>query len=337
MTPEDSIVTFFQPTCILCGGEGTFLYQGLRDALFRAPGFWSLKKCINLKCRLVWLDPLPKKEELAKAYRNYHTHLSRKPNLNQIAFSLVRRVLTLLELPVYLLSGMQRERVQAKYMFLAGQLPGKLLDVGCGGGRFLNRMKKKGWEVEGIERDPLAVERVSKKYRIPVTTGTLPESGYPSGYFDVITLSHMIEHEHDPLGLIHEIYRILKPGGLMVIVTPNCDGLAHRKFGKYWRGLEPPRHLYLYSADSLRLCLGRSGFDSQFVSVETLSSDSAGIYLASFELESGIRKRFFFRVLDLIRALYFQYREYFIKMKEPQCGEDIVLVARKNIESSFSS
>jgi SAM-dependent methyltransferase len=81
----------------------------------------------------------------------------------------------------------------------------------------------------------------------------------PGGY-DVITLSHVIEHVHDPSALLRAIYRMLRPGGLLWLETPNLDSLGHARFGRNWRGLEPPRHLLLFSVDSLKFALAQAGF-----------------------------------------------------------------------------
>ncbi|MDX1383494.1 MAG: class I SAM-dependent methyltransferase, partial [Thermoanaerobaculia bacterium] len=63
-----------KPSCILCGAEGRTLYHGLRDELAGTPGQWSLKRCSQVACGLVWLDPAPVAEDLASAYREYYTH-----------------------------------------------------------------------------------------------------------------------------------------------------------------------------------------------------------------------------------------------------------------------
>lgn len=322
------------PNCLLCGRAGEFLYRDLKDSLFGAPGSWALKECRNPQCRILWLDPLPTREDLGKAYHNYHTHLSRESNVRKIIFSLVKRVVTLFEIPFLVMSGLYRQRRQARFMFLTGVTPGKLLDVGCGGGRFLNRMKKKGWIVEGAETDPKAAERVFKKYQIPVKAGDLYQAKYPSASFDAVTLSHMIEHDLDPLKLLREVFRVLKPNGTMVVLTPNIVSLGHRKFGKNWRGLEPPRHIHLFSPNSLRTCAEKEGFSDRDLSVRTFSSDSAGVYQASMELASGSTNLLHLKIIYFIKSLYLQYREYFLTKQYPECGEDIVLIGRKNGEFS---
>jgi 2-polyprenyl-3-methyl-5-hydroxy-6-metoxy-1,4-benzoquinol methylase len=78
--------------------------------------------------------------------------------------------------------------------------------------------------------------------------------------FDVITLSHVIEHVHDVGGTLRACHRLLKPGGRLWLETPNVAALGHKVFGVNWRGLEAPRHLVLFSAPALKQLLQDAGF-----------------------------------------------------------------------------
>lgn len=78
--------------------------------------------------------------------------------------------------------------------------------------------------------------------------------------FDVITLNHVIEHVSDPIELLRSCYRLLKLGGQLWLQTPNIDSLGSRRYGRHWRGLEPPRHLVLFDPVSLRSALHQAGF-----------------------------------------------------------------------------
>ena len=122
-------------------------------------------------------------------------------------------------------------------MALAGRAPGKLLDVGCGNGEFLAMMQQAGWDVSGVEPDPTAAQVSSERLNITVPTVDLEGASFPSKSFDAITLSHVLEHVYDPIGVLRECRRILKPAGHVVIVTPNIGSLGHARFGGNWRGL----------------------------------------------------------------------------------------------------
>jgi ubiquinone/menaquinone biosynthesis C-methylase UbiE len=144
-------------------------------------------------------------------------------------------------------------------MYLSAQGEGKLLEVGCGRGDMLKLMQEMGWHVEGVDFDHKAVQNAQKK-GLRVSCGALEAQAYPDNQFDAITMSHLIEHVHDPVQLLNECYRILRPGGRVVIVTPNSDSWGHRKFASSWRGLEPPRHLHIFNHQSLTILSQNVGF-----------------------------------------------------------------------------
>jgi 2-polyprenyl-3-methyl-5-hydroxy-6-metoxy-1,4-benzoquinol methylase len=137
--------------------------------------------------------------------------------------------------------------------------PGVLVDIGCGNGQYLVTAMQLGWETWGIDLDPKAVEAAKKTGAI-VSQGGFPDTGLPSGHFDIVTLSHVIEHVFDPIGALKEVFRILKPGGKIWIATPNLESFGHARFRSNWRGLEPPRHLVLFNHNSLGKALVYSGF-----------------------------------------------------------------------------
>ncbi len=95
-----------------------------------------------------------------------------------------------------------------------------------------------------IDQDAVTIAR---SLGLEVRCGSLEEQGYPAESFDAVTLCHVVEHLSDPRATIDECFRILKPSGRLVVATPNSDSLSRRLFGKDWRGLEPPRHLMVFS------------------------------------------------------------------------------------------
>lgn len=139
---------------------------------------------------------------------------------------------------------------------------GALLDVGCATGTFLRGMQTCGaWELYGVEINETAAEMARKRYDFDVFTGTLEQASFPDGSFDAVTLWDVLEHLHYPLDSLHEIHRILKPGGVVVIRVPNANSWDARIFGPYWAGLDAPRHLYVFTPTTLTQLLSHSGFD----------------------------------------------------------------------------
>lgn len=151
-----------------------------------------------------------------------------------------------------------RRRAEQSVRGLTYRAGGRLLDVGCGGGAFLVWARRLGWEVVGVDPDPGAV-RAARGHGLEVHVGTLDEVELGAARFDAIVLNHVIEHVSDPVGTLAASRRLLRADGCIVVVTPNVHSLGHRLFGRHWLHLDPPRHLYLFSPESLRRCAVRAG------------------------------------------------------------------------------
>jgi SAM-dependent methyltransferase len=135
-----------------------------------------------------------------------------------------------------------------------------VLDVGCGNGEFLRASSDAGWRSLGCDPDPKTVQR-ARAGGFEVRLGGIEAWADAGASFDAVTLNHVIEHLHDPLGEIAQAWRLLKPGGTIYIETPNVDALGHALYGPAWRGLEPPRHLVLFSWGGLTRVLRKAGFE----------------------------------------------------------------------------
>lgn len=276
----DNIITSPAPICFACGSAGLPVQTNVSDPDGVVPGEWTFRKCSNKECELIWLDPAPLEAELWKAYTKYHTHTRiSSSKVEKLLLSLVNRFARVVFFPVWISNGLWRETNYLRYMTLKNVPSGKLLDVGCGGGRFMSRMGRRGWEVEGIDFDEKATSKITRRYGIKTYTGGLLSYKLPDASYDAITMSHTIEHLFDPEKTLAECMRILKPGGRLVITTPNVEGVAAMLFGRFWRGWEPPRHLHLFSVKTLQNILLKTGFDIS--EIRTSSAGAAGIYRVS--------------------------------------------------------
>lgn len=135
----------------------------------------------------------------------------------------------------------------------------KILDIGCGNGDFVRLASLLGWDAQGLDPDPSAVA-AGRKAGLMVMEGGFPNVDMSDGQFDVVILSNVIEHVHDPVLALREVYRILKPSGRIWLATPNLDSAGHHIFQNNWRGIEPPRHLVIFNPSSLILACKRVGF-----------------------------------------------------------------------------
>lgn len=259
--------------CPACGSlESDVRHAGLHDLLLGVPGDWSMQECTT--CASLYLDPRPTPDSIHKAYgmSEYFTHLQSHADEGH---SWIWR-----QANGYLNSrfGCRREpasvtgrffmpllaplRLQLDYFFRhLPEKPGRLLDVGCGNGAFLQRAASAGWEVHGIEPDVDAARQAATSGS-PVHVGTLDTFASDSREFDVITLSHVFEHVHDPAATLSACNALLKEGGVLWMALPSIEGLGHRFYGRHWFPLDPPRHLLLPSREQLASLIAKSGFSN---------------------------------------------------------------------------
>lgn len=272
----DEMTVVASPSCPICGATGKTLYWGLQDWQCGIQGSWDLSHC---ECGVVWLNPRPADEDIPLLYSHYYTHrggaapgrLDRmhleiaKCELARLGYDVERSRELLPRLLVCLPSIARGKSLEV--LALPASEAGSLLDVGCGNGHFLRRMQSLGWCVSGVEPDPTAVAYAASQ-GLQIFNGTIRDVPTDARY-DVITLSHVIEHVSDPVDLLRQCReRLRQDTSRIVLTTPNCKSLGSRWFGRYWRGLEVPRHLNIFSAESLRACVSKAGLRVDFISTE---------------------------------------------------------------------
>ena len=291
--------------CPVCGqSERKVLHSDLVDNVFRtASGKWTLWQCA--KCDSAYLDPRPTVATIHLAYINYYTH---REVVGKESYSSLR---PLRKLRRRLVNGYTNWRFGTKaapasgYGFLTElaipklklilgreyrhlpKLPkqgGRLLDVGCGDGSFLDLARTCGWDVCGLDPDPEAVANATKR-NLTVLEGDIEYFSDHTEQFDVITLNHVIEHVHDPIKVLKICFALLKPGGQIWLETPNVDSFGRMFFKKNWRGLEAPRHLVLFNQRSLAEILISAGFMTP--QNQRCPSPCIGMFRASFALLNG--------------------------------------------------
>lgn len=139
---------------------------------------------------------------------------------------------------------------------------GKLLDVGCALGDCLEEAERLGWEeVEGLEISDYAY-KFAKKRGLRVKKGTLSSTTYAKNSFDIVLHQDVIEHVIDPVDELKRAYKILKPRGLIYIVTPNVGGLWSKLLGPRWYHYKPVEHVMYFSQETMRRALKNAGFNN---------------------------------------------------------------------------
>ena len=301
MKSDQSGVTGYvsKPRCISCDAEGRVLYQALKDLLFSIKGSWRMLRCTNTACDLHWLDPAPSPELLPSFYEQYHTHsaepvggaakrlftqsvnafLSARYGYQNITSAPGRIGRWLIQLVPTL-----RDNAAARVFWLPRIERGKLLEVGFGNGATLARLSEFGWDVVGVEFDAVSVN-LARSLGLDAHLGSIEDAAYPSGTFDAVVASHLIEHLPDPRGFLRECHRVLKAEGRLVLTTPNASSLGHRLFTANWRGLEPPRHLHIFGPKALSKLARDAGFRDVHV---TTTARSGSILAQSLRLARGV-------------------------------------------------
>lgn len=329
-----------QPACIVCGSEGAVLYSDMRDRLFDVPGRWTVKKCRNPECRFIWLDPRPTQADVGKAYVDYYTHDAEKALGPQY---LAARRGYLADRFGYDNGATPAERWRARLarlypgraaefdfsvLWLPASARGRLLDIGCGDGWLIRHMNALGWSAEGVDFDPRAVAQ-ARGAGLTVHQGSLFDQRFHDASFDAITMSHSIEHVHDPVAWLAECRRVLRPGGQLILVTPNSESLAQKWFGAHCLALDPPRHLYLFNRDSLERVAERA--ELRITRTFTSANNANNVFIASRSIqrtghfEWNSRPSFVSRLTG--RA--FLLLESTLMLYDAYLGENLVVIATR--------
>jgi 2-polyprenyl-3-methyl-5-hydroxy-6-metoxy-1,4-benzoquinol methylase len=297
--PSAATLSLVETRCALCGGDDAAQEATGRDFEYAtAANEFRFVRC--RRCDHVYLNPRPAPSDLAVIYpSNYYAYGGAS---NPVVAPLRRR--------------WERGKVRM-YRELVGEGPRRILDVGCGNGRFLEILRDAGapeWRLEGIEIDAGAADACRAK-GFPTHVGRVEEFHDDAGGFDAVVMLQLIEHVEDPGLVCERVFALLRPGGHFIIETPNLAGLDYRGFrGRCWGHYHFPRHWNLFSTAALERMLRERGFE--IARVESLISTSAWtISLHNWFLDRGWPDwfvRFFhfqnplllaaFVVLDTLRA-----------------------------------
>jgi SAM-dependent methyltransferase len=236
--PAPSAARLEHVRCNLCDADRA-------AALFERYGH-RVVRCTG--CGLSYVDPRPDAAAITRMYLEesyYH-------NRNASAFGY----------PDYV-----GERAQLALLFAERlhdierlrRVPGRLLDVGCAVGVLLEIARTRGWDAQGVDVSDFAVARC-REQGFRVHHGDLASARFADESFDVAVLDDTIEHLPDPRAVIAELRRVLVPGGLLTMNTPNEAGWLRRLQGARWFHYKPPEHLYYFSPATLGRLLEESGF-----------------------------------------------------------------------------
>lgn len=273
--------------CEICGGK-KFLNLGTQwDKNLSIKKYFKIQKCKN--CGIVFLNPQPSFVELKEHYPKNEYYSLRgidkglKSKIRMFFYNLYYK-----ENKNYFFKALFSP---LKFYFRRTKIikNGKLLDIGSGSGQFLYEMKRLGMKIYGVEPGEF-----DKKEKLNIINSDLIGAKYPSNFFDVITMNHVLEHIPNPKETLMEVYRILKVGGEFIIAVPNTRSLAYYMFSKNWYQLDVPRHLFNYSDILLKEILKKIGFKNIRITYNSTPSQFVVSlsYLLGLRLNSKIIKVF---------------------------------------------
>jgi 2-polyprenyl-3-methyl-5-hydroxy-6-metoxy-1,4-benzoquinol methylase len=265
----DAPVELEEVPCNYCGATEADLVLTHRDPLGTLPGRFSVVAC--RKCGLQRTNPRPTAAAVAKAYPDGYEPHTRDDDpaapptgalrwllVNYRNYPLGKKAGALLRLLAWPWAKVRlRNRRVVGYLPYVGE--GRLLDFGCGGGRYVAQMLAAGWKAEGIDMVPAAVD-TGRKAGLTIHQGTLPGAPLPKQHYDLVTMWHVLEHVPSPMATLKAVSEVLKPGGRLAVVCPMSDSLAARWFGGAWYGTDMPRHLTHFTHVTLRRHLEAAGY-----------------------------------------------------------------------------
>lgn len=266
--------------CALCGGDRF-------EPALSCAGF-SYVRCT--RCGLVQINPQPQRAAVASRYQE-------GSGKDYLSYELTneQNFLRLQELALgdAGLADMEK-RLQAR-----GRLA--LLDIGCATGALLERLRERGWAVQGVEICAPSAEYARQARGLDVRSLPLEENRFPPESFELVHASHLIEHLNSPGAFVREVHRILVPQGYCILITPNIAGFQARLFKSRWRSAIFD-HLYLFSIKTLSRLLTQSGF--RIEQIVTWGGIAEGIVPGVLKKAADrVAKRFGLGDVMLVRAV----------------------------------
>lgn len=228
--------------CEICGSDKyKVIYSDVYDYNWGVPGIFNIVKCN--KCVFVYINPRPDNKEMDRYYPPMYYIRSYKGSLDFKELKAVNKI--------------HNSRCKFLKRFKSN---GNLLDVGSGDGLFLNSIKDKGWKIHGVEPSKSASDFAKDKLRLEIYNNDLIGANLKENNFNVITMWEVLEHIPNLNENLKEVYKLLKQNGIFVASVPNFNSLQRVIFGKFWCGIDAPRHLYQFTPDTLKKLLLNNNF-----------------------------------------------------------------------------
>lgn len=249
--------------CLLCDQNLWRLECAAKDELIGQKGSYFYFCCQN--CGFVVLHPKPSQEDFNSLYPedSYPPFLTTQK----------RRLFS-----NFVISCVSLKRSHRVFQY---QQRGRLLDIGCASGYFLEEMVRRGgWDCVGIEPSPQTAKETASRLGISVIPNSIEEAVLEENSLDVVSAWDVLEHVRDPRIALKKIYRWLKENGLFIASMPNIDSLEYRLFRRFWFNLDPPRHFWHFTTRTIQQLLEDEGF--HVARIETSFWSSCEAFLKSW-------------------------------------------------------
>lgn len=229
--------------CPVCDNETFTTFLECPDH-FLSKEIFTIAKCE--KCGFLFTNPRPEASELSAYYKSaeYISHSNSRKGLINTVYQLVRN---------YTIS----RKLNLIQSFLK---KGKLLDIGCATGEFLNYCKIRKWDVFGIEPDESSRQKGIENYSLEIKDESHLDN-LPPESFEIITMWHVLEHVPFLNERIDQLHKLLHPDGYLFIAVPNANSHDAKFYNSYWAAYDVPRHLYHFTIDTITRIFLKHDFD----------------------------------------------------------------------------
>lgn len=261
--------TVHYTSCPACGSADLKKVFSVKDYTVSGESF-LIEECNA--CTLRFTQDVPVENAIGRYYKSedYISHTNTaKGFVNSLYHRVRKRTLK-----------SKRKLIQEE----TGSKTGRLLDMGCGTGSFVNEMKQGGWEATGLEPDPDARKVASELYSLDIGD-TSRFYQLQAGSFDAITLWHVLEHVHDLHAYIEQLRKLLTTNGKLFIAVPNYTSGDASTYKEYWAAYDVPRHLYHFSPRSMKMLMEKHGLKT--VKYKPMWFDSFYVALLSSKYKNG--------------------------------------------------